>query len=204
MPIGMKQDPSPQPPKNIREAYERVHRCRPEHFQRDLLSRSISPGPRLLFLFLGWFRPHTFNPDWSVVEAVGGVRTAAELEDRLTEFEDLNLIDRSRRRGWLGVRVSPSRLKAIVRPLLPSIQAPAAPVSPPAENSPVSRVEFALPRRVTDSQVRPESGTAGRVPRGRVEELEEEIRRLRQENDGLLRIIGQNAVEIAKLRSRVG
>jgi hypothetical protein len=37
-----------------------------------------------------------------------------------------------------------------------------------------------------------------------VEELEEEIRRLRQENEGLLRIVGENAVEIAKLRSRVG
>ena len=204
MPIGMNADPSPQPPKNIREAYERVHRCRPEHFQRDLLSRSMSPGTRLLFLLLGWFRPHTFNPDWSVVEAVGGTRTAAELEDRLTEFEDLNLIDRSRRRGWLGVRVSPSRLKAVVRPLLQGIQATVAPVSPPAESPPVGRVEFVLPRRVTDSQIRPESGTAGRVPRGRVEELEEEVRRLRQENEGLLRIVGENAVEIAKLRSRVG
>jgi hypothetical protein len=161
----------------------------------------MSPGPRLLFLFLGWFRPHTFNPDWSVVEAVGGVRTAAELEDRLAEFEDLNLIDRSRRRGWLGVRVSPSRLKAIAKPLLPGIQAPVVPVPPPSETPPVGRVEFALPRRVTDSQVRPESGTAGRVPRGRVEELEEEIRRLRQENEGLLRIVSENAVEIAKLKA---
>jgi hypothetical protein len=197
----MNPGPNVPAPKNLREAYERTFRCRPEHFQRNLLSRSMPLRARFLFFLLGWFRPHTFNPDWTVIEAVGDVRTAVELEDRISDFEDLNLIDRSRRRGWFGVRVSSPRLRAIVRPLIPKI-APPDPATLSAAGIPdLPKVQFAIPRRVAETQVRSEQGTSSRGPRARVEELEEEVRQLREKNEKLLKLIADHAVEIAQLKA---
>lgn len=212
-------DQSQSKPANVREAFCRRYRCKTAEFERKLFFKSLRLHARLLMPFLGWFRPHSFNADWSVVEVVGRVRTPVEMEERISEYIDWNLIDRSRRRRLLFLRVSPSKLRRVVWPLLkniepvaavaetpvllrspapeyvPSPSAPSAPsgIDAPATNGRHAVATIGAPRAATMR------GVAHRQS-----DLEERVRNLEAENAQLREIVAQNAIELARLRGIKG
>jgi hypothetical protein len=155
--------------------------------------------------FLGWFRSHTFNADWSLVESMGSAQSRSEVEDRLAEFQDLNLIDRSRRRRWLGLRISPVRMRAVVWPLVKSIEPRSVvPALAPASTSAVlpvtdGRRDVPLPPRRSAETNPPRELT----PRGTAQRnlsVQEHLQKLEAENARLREIIAENAIELARLR----
>lgn len=188
---------------DVRMAFCHRYRCRPEEFERKLFRKSLRLHARLLMPFLGWFRPHTFNADWSLVETVGRSRNANEVEDRLSEFRDWNLIDRSRRRRWIGLRISPSRMRSVVRPLLKSLDPAPKPVPDggeprPGSSRPAEAVQTFTPARPTENPGPRVPG--GRSPGRRQADLEEMVKSLEAENAELRKIVAQHAMEIARLR----
>lgn len=154
-----------------------------------------------MFLLLGWYRPHSFNPDLALVDAAGESQSISELEDRIVEFKDLNLIDRSRRRQWLGIRVSTSRLRAVALPLLSTIENGPSKADSDASVATPTRIEFINPRRIRAAATQVSTPGTQRIARNHIEELELELARVKKENEELLRMISENAVEIAKLKA---
>ena len=154
-----------------------------------------------MFLLLGWYRPHAFNPDLALVDAAGESRSMSELEDRIVEFKDLNLIDRSRRRQLLGIRVSTSRLRAAALPLLSTLEKGSSAAESNASPATPSRIEFVNPRRIRAAATQVSTPATQMISRNRIEELELELARVKGENEKLLRMISENAVEIAKLKA---
>lgn len=221
-------DESQSKPANVREAFCRRYRCKPAEFERKLFFKSLRLHARLLMPFLGWFRPHSFNADWSVVEVMGRVRTATEMEERISEYIDWNLIDRSRRRRLLFLRVSPSKLRRLVTPLLKNIQPVAVfessqsgkTISPetfpaPLTNGAISHGETSngngdfneeashgvdgAGSSVATAVATPRAATVRAVAH-RQADLEVRVRELESENAQLRQIVAQNAIELAMLR----
>jgi hypothetical protein len=204
-------DQSQSKPANVREAFCRRYRCKTAEFERKLFLKSLRLHARLLMPFLGWFRPHSFNADWSVVEVVGRVRTPAEMEERISEYIDWNLIDRSRRRRLLFLRVSPSKLRRVVWPLLKNIEPVAAVVenpvllrSPAPEYVPSPSAPSGVDAPATNGRhavatITAPRAAAVRAVAHRQADLEERVRTLEAENAQLREIVAQNAIELAKL-----
>lgn len=189
--------------RNIREAFCHRYRCPPEDFERKLFRKSLRLHSWLLMPFLGWFRPHTFNADWSLVETVGRCINAGEIEDRLSEFRDWNLIDRSRRRRWILLRISPACMRATVRPLLKNLD----PAAKPAPDDVALRAAPAPSGDMspTFTPARPSENPGPRLASvrstgHRQADLEEMVKRLESENAQLREIVAQHAMEIARLR----
>jgi len=198
-------DPAPDSPRNLCEALCRRYGWRPEDFERRLFRKSLCLHARILMPFLGWFRSHTFNADWSLVESMGSARTVGEVEDRLAEFHDLNLIDRSRRRRWFRLRISSVRMREVVVPVLKSIvPLPASPAPAPSATAAVlpsteGRRSVPLPpRRSTESNPPREMTSRGAAQRN--VNVQEQLQKLEAENARLREIIAENAIELARLR----
>ncbi|KAB2654746.1 MAG: hypothetical protein DVB31_16440 [Verrucomicrobia bacterium] len=109
---------------NFREAYCAYYRCRPEEFQRRAFFRAMDPFHRLLGLPIYAFNKPFFAMDFGVIDSIGDARTQSEFEFAMDELIGINNVERSIRRGVMGIRISGSRLTALWERLYPFIEPP--------------------------------------------------------------------------------
>ena len=107
---------------SFREAYCAYYRCRPQDYQKRAFFRAMGPFHRMLGLPIYWFNKPFFAMDFGIVDSVGDARSATEFEAALDELMGINRVERSIRRGLMGIRISGPRLTAMWKRLLPYIE----------------------------------------------------------------------------------
>jgi hypothetical protein len=116
----------------LREAYTAVYDCRPEEFERRVFWRCLYPHAGLLAWWMWWVEREFFRTDLEAVQALAEARCEADLRRAIDDLENHGLVERSLRRGRLRIRLSPSRLRRVLEPLIPLLRpAPQRPESSP-------------------------------------------------------------------------
>ena len=110
---------------NFREAYCAYYRCRAQDFQKRAFFRAMGPFRRTLGLPIYWFNKPFFAMDFGIIDSVGDARTATEFDSAQEELMGITRVERSIRRGLLGIRISGPRLNAMWKRLSPYIEPPA-------------------------------------------------------------------------------
>lgn len=166
----MAKAPTPKFP-NFREAFCAYYRCRPEDYQRRAFMRAMNPFKMVLGLPIYTFNKPFFAMDFGVVDSIGDARTESEFGFAMDELIGINRVERSIRRGLLGIRISGSRLKAMWETLKPYIEAPAAEAP---------RVDAAVVPQDIIGRRAPEAGPAGAALAPQL------VRRLRSASDAVI------------------
>ena len=107
---------------SLREAYAAVYDCRPEEFERRVFWRCLYPHAGLLAWWMWWVEREFFRTDLEAVEALAEARCDAELRRAIDDLENHGLVERSLRRGRLRIRLSTSRLRRVLEPLMPLLR----------------------------------------------------------------------------------
>jgi hypothetical protein len=118
---------------SLREAYAAVYDCRPEEFERRVFWRCLYPHAGLLAWWMWWVEREFFRTDLEAVQALAEARCNMDLRRAIDDLENQALVERSLRRGRLRIRLSPSRLSRVLKPLLPLLK----PVPERSESVPV-------------------------------------------------------------------
>lgn len=113
--------PSPQFD-TLREAYAAVYNCRPEEFDHRVFWRCLYPHAGLLAWWMWWVEREFFRIDLETIEALGEARCGADIRRTINDLENYGRVERSLRRGRLMIRLSPSRLGRVLKPLLPLLK----------------------------------------------------------------------------------
>lgn len=124
--------PSPQFD-TLREAYAAIYDCRPEEFEHRVFWRCLYPHASLLAWWMWWVERQFFRTDLEAVEALGEARCEADFRRAIDDLQNHELVERSLRRGRLRIRLSPSRLRRVLEPLLPLLN----PLPERSESAPV-------------------------------------------------------------------
>ncbi len=106
----------------LREAYAAVYDCRPEEFEHRVFWRCLYPHAGVPACWMWAVERDFFRTDLEAVRALGEARSGADLERAIDDLENHALVERSLRRGTLRIRLSPSRLGRLLRPLLPLLR----------------------------------------------------------------------------------
>lgn len=106
----------------LREAYAAVYDCRPEEFEHRVFWRCLYPHAGVPARWMWWVERDFFRTDLETVHALGEARSSADLERAIDDLENNALVERSIRRGTLRIRLSPSRLGRLLKPLLPLLK----------------------------------------------------------------------------------
>lgn len=106
----------------LREAFAAVYRCAETDFDRRLFWKGLHPHAWLPAHWMWWFEREFFRLDLEAVRALGSARCEADLQRAIDDLENQCLVERSIRRGRLRIRLSPSHLIAVLRPLLPLLR----------------------------------------------------------------------------------
>ncbi len=109
---------------NFREAYCAYYRCRAQDFQKRAFFRAMGPFHRMLGLPIYWFNKPFYAMDFGIIDSVGEARTSTEFDAAQEELMGINRVERSIRRGLLGIRISGPRLDAMWQRLSPYIEPP--------------------------------------------------------------------------------
>lgn len=106
----------------LREAYAAVYDCRPAEFEHRVFWRCLYPHAGVPARWMWWVERDFFRTDLETVHALGEAHSSAEVERAIDDLENHALVERSLRRGTLGIRLSPSRLGRLLKPLLPLLK----------------------------------------------------------------------------------
>ena len=106
----------------LREAYAAVYDCRPGEFEHRVFWRCLYPHAGVPARWMWWVERDFFRTDLETVHALGEARSSADLERAIDDLENNALVERSIRRGTLRIRLSPSRLGRLLKPLLPLLK----------------------------------------------------------------------------------
>jgi len=97
---------------NFKEAFCAYYRCEPKAYARKALFVGIPASRRLLAVPIYLFNRPFFAIDVGIIESLGEARTSAEFSSMLDELCSTSRVERSIRRGILGIRVSGGKLMA--------------------------------------------------------------------------------------------
>jgi hypothetical protein len=129
---------------NLSEAFCAKHGCRPSRFAATIFWKSLPPHALVPAYLLGGPNNPVFDHDMEVIIGLATARSIEEIHHGFDDLGGIQALERSRLRRWLGVRVSPERLRNLLTPLVSRIQTPASlpplpvPVPlPPIEPSPI-------------------------------------------------------------------
>jgi len=111
---------------NFKEAFCAYHRCAPDAYLRKALFLSIPPSRRLLAIPIYLFNQSFFAIDFGILETLGEARTSDQFTGMLDELSSTSRLERSIRRGILGIRISGSRLMHSWEAVAPFVRAPDA------------------------------------------------------------------------------
>ena len=103
----------------LREAYAAVYDCRPEEFEHRVFWRCLYPHAGVPARWMWWVERDFFRTDLEAVQASAEARCDADLRRAIDDLHNHALVERSIRRGTLRIRLSPSRLGRLLKPLLP-------------------------------------------------------------------------------------
>ncbi len=117
----MPEDP-PRQFDTLREAFAAVYRCTETDFDHRVFWKGLYRHAWLPAHWMWWAEREFFQTDIEAIHALGFVRCEADLERAIDDLENQGLVERSIRRGRLMIRLSPSRLIAVLRPLLPLLR----------------------------------------------------------------------------------
>ncbi len=106
----------------LREAYAAVYDCRPEEFEHRVFWRCLYPLAGVPARWMWAVERDFFRTDLEAVQALAEARCDADLSRAIDDLENHALVERSLRRGMLRIRLSPSRLGRLLRPLLPLLR----------------------------------------------------------------------------------
>lgn len=123
---------------NFKEAFCAYYRVRPEKFANTVLWRSLPWSRRLLAVPILTFNRTFFATDLDIIRNLESIQSAEEFSLQLDELYAVNRIERSIRRGFLGIRASGSRLMNLWKTVEPY-------VTPPVALSPMPRVAARAP-----------------------------------------------------------
>jgi len=119
--------------KTLREAFCAVRRCRSEDFERKVIWHCF-PIHVLPFAIVFWvIERGLFQKDFESIRAAGQAKTAEELENAISEFDNLLGVERGFRRGTLHICIRGHLLGKCLEPLLPRLigfQSPSTPELP--------------------------------------------------------------------------
>lgn len=116
---------------NFRDAFCAYYRCRPEDFQKRAFLRAVHPLKLPFALPIYAFNKPFFAMDFGIIDSMGDARTETEYEFAMDELIGINRVERSIRRGLLGIRISGSRLSAMWKRLEPYVEPPVIEVPRP-------------------------------------------------------------------------
>jgi hypothetical protein len=108
----------------FKEAFCHRYGCPPEKFEGKVLFKCMQPFRAPLALPLWWFNKAFFATDIEAIQSVGITGRREAFAAALDNLYHANKLDRSIRRGILGIRVSGSRLMALRKDLDPWLDAP--------------------------------------------------------------------------------
>lgn len=97
---------------NFKEAFCAYYRCEPKAFSRKALFLGIPVTRRLLAIPIYVFNRAFFAIDMGIIESLGEARSSEEFSSMLDELSNTSRLERSIRRGLLGIRVSGGKLMA--------------------------------------------------------------------------------------------
>ena len=106
----------------LREAYAAIYDCRPEDFEHRVFWRCLHLHAGLPARWMWAVERDFFRTDLEVVQALAEARCDADLRRAIDDLENHTLVERSLRRGMLRIRLSPSRLRRLLNPLLPLLK----------------------------------------------------------------------------------
>jgi len=128
---------------NFKEAFCAYHRCAVESYPRKALFYAIPFSRRLLALPIYLFNRTFFAIDFGIIETLGGARSEEEFSSMLDELASTSRLERSIRRGILGIRISGSRLMEAWEAVAPYVRVPEV-VSEHGKVTPQARLERPL------------------------------------------------------------
>ncbi len=96
--------------KNFKEAFCAYHRCSEAAYTRKALFLGIPVTRRLLAYPIYLFNRSFFAIDFGILESLGEVRSEDEFTGILDELSATSRVERSIRRGVVGIRISGTRL----------------------------------------------------------------------------------------------
>ncbi len=96
----------------FREAICAYYGWRPEKYEKRLFFKAIPPTRRLLALPIYWFNRPFFAVDFGIIDSLGDSRSEDEFAGLLDELSGTTRVERSIRRGVLGIRITGTRLLA--------------------------------------------------------------------------------------------
>jgi len=97
---------------NFKEAICAYYGWNPDKYGKRLFFRAIPPPPRILALPIYWFNKPFFAVDFGIIDSLGDARSEDEYAGLLDELSGTTRVERSIRRGVLGIRITGTRLLA--------------------------------------------------------------------------------------------
>ena len=97
---------------NFKEAFCAYYQCAPKAYARKALFLGIPATRRLLAVPIYLFNRPFFAIDVGIIESLGEARSSEEFSSMLDELCSTSRVERSIRRGILGIRVSGGKLMA--------------------------------------------------------------------------------------------
>ena len=110
--------------RNFQEAFCAYHRCSPKVYARKALFMGIPFTRRLLAIPIYVFNRAFFAIDMGIIESLGEASSSAEFSSMLDELCGTSHLERSIRRGLLGIRVSGANLMAQWELVAPYVNKP--------------------------------------------------------------------------------
>lgn len=107
---------------NIRDAFCAVYKCRPEAFERKVFWHGVLRHAWLPAKWIWLTERSFFNDDLGMIRTMGDAHSEPELQRAVDDLENLRLVERSIRRGALGIRVSGKRVLTQLLPLVPLLK----------------------------------------------------------------------------------
>ena len=98
--------------RNFKEAFCAYHRCPETAYARKALFLGIPFTRRLLAYPIFLFNRSFFAIDFGILDSLGEARSVEEFTGILNELSGTSRVERSIRRGVIGIRVSGTRLMA--------------------------------------------------------------------------------------------
>ncbi len=126
----------------LRDAFCARYRCKPDAFIRKAFWKSMPAAAKIVARLLGGPANERFGHDVEIIAGLAEATSPEDLNHAIDDLVGIQDLDHSRLRRWFGIRVSPTRLRNLMAPLLAKVRrrpetAPQAPVNRPTQTNPV-------------------------------------------------------------------
>ncbi len=114
----------------LKDAFCARYRSKPARFVTDVFWKCLPAHAVIPAVFVGGPVNSRFDHDTEAIASLADATCLEDLNEGLDELVSMQRMDHSRLRQWFGIRVSSTRLRNLLLPLLDQVRRPVEPVLP--------------------------------------------------------------------------